>query len=346
LFSPHVTCMKLFLLIFFSPLTCLAQDITGIWSGHLHTGGNELPYELAISRTNDKYSGYSLTVFIIDGIENTGMKSMKIKFKNGKATIEDDELIQDDYSIKPKRMMLFATLTLSGKDSSLILSGPFNTRSYNNVPYKGTLILRKKNIKQPSQLLAQLNKLNKSESLSFIQTQKPPNKQTDIAVNKITPAVKVKEKEKINASSPTAKKDPAPTRGNQFEVHIPPPGTRAAADLSKRKIETLQTLAYTSDSLLLYLYDNGQVDGDTVSIVLNGQTILERRGLTERPITYTIYTQRGTPDSLQLVMYAENLGTLPPNTGLLVILDGSVRHEVRFSGDLQRNSAIILKRRR
>lgn len=336
--------MKLFFLVFFSPFTCLAQDITGIWTGHLHTGANELPYELAISRSDDKYSGYSLTVFIIDGIENTGMKSMKIKFKNGKATIEDDELIQDDYSIKPKRMMLFATLTLSGKDSSLVLSGPFNTRSYNNVPYKGTLILRKKSIGQPSQLLAQLNKLNKSEDLSFIQSQKA-SKHTDAAANKTSPVAKMKDKEKINASSPTAKKDPAPTKGNQFEVPVPPPLKQAAADLSKRKIETLQTLSYTSDSLLLYVYDNGQVDGDTVSIVLNGQTILERRGLTERPITYTIYTQRGTPDSLQLVMYAENLGTLPPNTGLLVILDGSVRHEVRFSGDLQRNSAIILKRR-
>jgi hypothetical protein len=49
---------------------------------------------------------------------------------------------------------------------------------------------------------------------------------------------------------------------------------------------------------------------------------------------------------MQLIMYAENLGLIPPNTGLLVIQDGNKRHEVRFSGDLEQNAAITLKRKR
>ena len=40
------------------------------------------------------------------------------------------------------------------------------------------------------------------------------------------------------------------------------------------------------------------------------------------------------------------LGTIPPNTGVLVIQDGSVRNEIRFAGDLQKSSAVVLKRRR
>jgi hypothetical protein len=35
-------------------------------------------------------------------------------------------------------------------------------------------------------------------------------------------------------------------------------------------------------------------------------------------------------------MYAENLGSIAPNTGLLVVKDGSNQYEVRFSGDLQK----------
>ncbi|HRP18716.1 MAG TPA: hypothetical protein PL128_12010, partial [Ginsengibacter sp.] len=49
-------------------------------------------------------------------------------------------------------------------------------------------------------------------------------------------------------------------------------------------------------------------------------------------------------DSLNLAMYAENLGSIPPNSGLLIVRDKSKTYEIRFSGDLQKNSAIILLR--
>ena len=136
--------MKTFFILFFFPIHLAAQDLTGLWSGSLYTSGNELPYELVISRTDDKLTGYSLTTFIIDGLENAGLKSMKIKNKNGKVIIEDDELIQDNYSVKPKRMMLYSVLSITGEDSNMILSGNFNTRAYNNANYKGTIILKKK----------------------------------------------------------------------------------------------------------------------------------------------------------------------------------------------------------
>jgi len=47
-----------------------------------------------------------------------------------------------------------------------------------------------------------------------------------------------------------------------------------------------------------------------------------------------------------LVMHAESLGLIPPNTGLLIIQDGENRYEVRFEGDLQRSSAVILRKKR
>ena len=45
-------------------------------------------------------------------------------------------------------------------------------------------------------------------------------------------------------------------------------------------------------------------------------------------------------------MYAETLGSIPPNTGLLVIRDGQDTYEIRFSGDLQKNAGILLRRRK
>ncbi len=118
----------------------------------------------------------------------------------------------------------------------------------------------------------------------------------------------------------------------------------AAVDIGKRKLETIQTLYFKSDSLELVLYDNGEVDGDTVSIVMNGEVIMPRVGLSTNAVKKTIYTQ-GIGDSIKIVMYAETLGTLPPNSGLLIVNDGTDRYEIRFSGDMERNAAIVFRRK-
>ena len=67
-------------------------------------------------------------------------------------------------------------------------------------------------------------------------------------------------------------------------------------------------------------------------------------GLSTNAVRKTIYTNDIT-DSIQIVMYAENLGSLPPNTGLLIVYDGKQCYEIRFSGDLKKNSAIVFKKK-
>ena len=118
-----------------------------------------------------------------------------------------------------------------------------------------------------------------------------------------------------------------------------------AIDLKNRKIEIIDQLTIEADSLQFTLYDNGEVDGDTVSIILNGKTIVSRQGLSTRPFTKTIYLTEKMGDSVQLIMYAENLGSIAPNTGLMIINFDKKRREVRFSGDLSKNAAIALRRK-
>ncbi|MEO6734451.1 MAG: hypothetical protein ABIN01_24740 [Ferruginibacter sp.] len=123
------------------------------------------------------------------------------------------------------------------------------------------------------------------------------------------------------------------------------PVSTAAANVSERKMNNQQGVFFESDSLVLTLYDNGDVDGDTVSVLMNGQIIFAKQGLSAKANTKTIYIEKGMPDTLSMVMYAENLGSIPPNTGLMIIMDGEKRHEVRFSADLKTNAAILLRRR-
>lgn len=121
---------------------------------------------------------------------------------------------------------------------------------------------------------------------------------------------------------------------------------KAPDRITERAIAAPQIVYFRSDSLELSLYDNGEVDGDTVSVLLNGQLILEKQGLKTSAIKKTIYVPAGQSDSLTLVLFAENLGKYPPNTGLLVVHDGEDVYQVRFSADLRQNAAVVFKRRK
>ena len=115
--------------------------------------------------------------------------------------------------------------------------------------------------------------------------------------------------------------------------------------VAERKNETMQDIYFKNDSLVLSLYDNGIVDGDTVSVFMNGENIISKQKLKESAIKKTIYIPINS-DSVQVVLFAENLGTIPPNTGLLTVRDGDDVYQVRFSADLQKNASIILRRRK
>ena len=185
---------------------------------------------------------------------------------------------------------------------------------------------------------------------------KPPVKTNPVVTATSKPAVAVVKPpaapKPVVAAKPAVvvavAKIPVPVQTKIAVVTKPAPvniSVAPALDLAKRKIETIEQLFIESDSLQFTLYDNGEIDGDTVSIVLNGKTIVHRQGLNTNAFTKTVYITPDLGDTIQLIMYAENLGTLPPNTGLLVLQYDNKRQEIRFSGDLNKNAAITLRRK-
>lgn len=152
----------------------------------------------------------------------------------------------------------------------------------------------------------------------------------------VQPPPAIKPETKIVASQPLA------TELKQNTVVTDPDAAKEVAD---RNFEKPQEVFFTSDSIVLALYDNGEVDGDTVSVLLNGEVIIARQCLKTTAFKKTIYIPSGDYQA-NIVLYAENLGSYPPNTGLLVVYDGEERYNVRFSADLKKNAAIILKRKK
>ncbi|MBL0356764.1 MAG: hypothetical protein IPP72_07605 [Chitinophagaceae bacterium] len=126
---------------------------------------------------------------------------------------------------------------------------------------------------------------------------------------------------------------------------VAPSVVQGAAEIDKRVTKSDQAFYFESDSLLLTLYDNGEVDGDTVTVLMNGNVIFSKVGLSTKANSKTIYITQAM-DSVKLVMYAESLGEIPPNTGLLIVNDADKRYEIRFSADLKTNAAIVLRRKK
>lgn len=195
----------------------------------------------------------------------------------------------------------------------------------------------------------------RQEEIKQAQAVKEAVKQAAIKEKEEKAAIAAKEKQEKRiakeeadqfAASEKAKKELA-GNGNPptLPVTLFKTNTAPAADVANRKTVVQQTVNFSSDSLQLSLYDNGEIDGDTVSVLMNGQLILARQGLGIKAIKHTIYIPPHV-DTVEMVMYAETLGAIPPNTGLLVIRDGKDLYEVRFSGDLQKNASIVFNRKK
>ena len=165
--------MILRLLIFcLLPIQIFAQDITGIWTGTLTTENALVRYELSISENKNGLSGYSLSIFTFDGVENIGVKEITLKKKKDYYFLEDHDLVYDNYTTRGRRVMLTGKLNIDPSDPGLI-TGSFSTRSLdfrapNQNNLKGEIRLQKQTDFMESGLLAQLEALNLQESLSFI----------------------------------------------------------------------------------------------------------------------------------------------------------------------------------
>ena len=77
----------------------------------------------------------------------------------------------------------------------------------------------------------------------------------------------------------------------------------------------------------LDFYDNGQIDGDSISVNVNKRTILSRQRLGSAAIT-TFIKIDNINTFQEVEMIAENLGSIPPNTALLIITAGKKRYEL------------------
>lgn len=114
---------------------------------------------------------------------------------------------------------------------------------------------------------------------------------------------------------------------------------------STRKNIYSKDLEIEGDSVRISFYDNGDIDGDSISVYLNQQPVLVKHVLNDRALNLFLALD-STKEINELGMLAENLGRIPPNTALMVISDGVNRHEIFLSSSLTQNATVRLRRKK
>lgn len=112
--------------------------------------------------------------------------------------------------------------------------------------------------------------------------------------------------------------------------------------LFERKNKEMSRLVVNVRNINIKVYDNGVVDNDTVSIYYNGKLLVNKKRLTEDAINLNI-TLDEESDLHKITMYAENLGSIPPNTALVVVTAGKKRYELFSSANLEENAVLVFE---
>lgn len=111
--------------------------------------------------------------------------------------------------------------------------------------------------------------------------------------------------------------------------------------LVERENKLVRAITTSEENIQIDIYDNGTIDNDTISLYHNNELVISSGKLNTRPIKLKIRNSK-TDNRHELVMVAENLGEIPPNTALMVITAGKERYEVFLSSDEQRNAKVVI----
>ena len=112
--------------------------------------------------------------------------------------------------------------------------------------------------------------------------------------------------------------------------------------LKNRETELMRSLLISNPTVTIKIFDNGEIDDDTVSVYLDKKLVLSNKRLTTNPLIVTLKMDEENPDH-ELVMVAENLGRIPPNTSLMIVEAGDQRFDVRITSTEQKNAMVRFK---
>jgi hypothetical protein len=136
---------------------------------------------------------------------------------------------------------------------------------------------------------------------------------------------------------------PKKEENTQSQKTIEPSARRVTAPkvLLERENNLVKTINVSETDIVVELYDNGTIDNDSISVYHNNEKVISTGRLSYAPLTVKIHSSREDAKH-ELVIVAENLGDIPPNTAYMVIKSGRERFEITLASNEQRNAKVII----
>jgi hypothetical protein len=306
-----------------------AQPVTGVWKGKV----NNRNVELKLVKTGDSLVGNAY----YGNRNNYSLYSIKGYFdpETNNVIWWDDELLM--YQVT-------RTLLHQSADRPLLNVADFNCPGEDEMRLDGTSSNRED--RDHDQGKVQLQKVKQSQfrddwdwvianytvganDPELIDSIRRSMVNRDVAVNEPSPKAEVpKPREEITPTQPAPGAAPPVIATNN---------NRSRFDTRKKVLQ--QVIPFDGRALQLKFFDNAEIDGDSIAVFLNGQLLAEHVRLTDQAFVIAINEDQLQDDN-ELVMVAENLGTIPPNTSLMTVRIGQKEYEAHLYST-EKASALI-----
>lgn len=133
--------------------------------------------------------------------------------------------------------------------------------------------------------------------------------------------------------------DPGTIVLTRFDKATFKPELRLPPSLTNRKAELVKEIKVDTGTIQIDFYDNGQIDGDTISVYVNNMPVVSRKMLKAQPVSITVRVDPKRPEQ-EVIMVGENLGSIPPNTALMIVKAGDKRYQLYLTSDEQKNAMV------
>ena len=333
-----------------------AQNFSGQWKGqftdkttsYMGWGGQTCEYVLELECKGTDVTGFSYTYFTEGGVRYYTICKLSGKLNKREKYVEvtETERVKTNVPTTVRNCFQVHKLFYSkGTEGSETMEGKWNPAPQQSAGCGfGVTLLNRRLLKAS---YPGFNKdgedLKNKKAVVPVAAKKQITAKPQLALRKADPIAAPRtvvsalkkdselQKEKLNLAGRVTDKKPT------VEKLVP-------EKLAARNNALLNTLYVVGNTVKVELYDNGEIDGDSVSLYFNNQLLASKQRLTDKPLRFTLDIT-DTSKVYEVLMFAENLGTIPPNTALMVVTDGVNRYEVRITSDLKKSGTIRFTRK-
>jgi|CXWL01.1.fsa_nt_gi hypothetical protein len=332
------------------PLVCLfpvilnAQMITGVWKGKI----NRQKVEVKIIQAGDSLIG---TSYYYESANNYRRYSIRGYFdpNSNSAVWWDDRLLEEKsgrFSIStPGKIAMLSRADFNCPGGSRMMLDGKVSKKENNTDQTGEVHLdkiRTTEFKDEWDFVIEnytvgANDPDIIDSIDNL-TQRPVITEKTVLTAPQEKAFAISPPDKKNDENPVPKTEAPKEEPKRIVTEKILAPTIEEKFVSRKKV-LIKEIPLSGDSVELHFYDNAEIDGDSISLFLNNKLLFQHIRLTGNAYTIKLATSEMN-ETNELIMVAENLGAIPPNTSYMLAIVGDKRYDA-YLASTEGSSAMI-----